>query len=404
MGAIRLWFCINLIQKVAFIYLEDKHNIKEGDSDGAKRFLIDMVVLFVKDRNNDLLNAVGELKTTKFSAFQKHDLSYFHACKGYVFMPPVEAFIRLLISLQPDSVRALKVAYQFAVEEIRSKIKVIPAQMQAVDMFFGLVAKLVQLADLAPLTFCEGLAAYADNIGRWSLVYQDHLAACSATRASQDATMLRTILCDNIGRETIPSRLDSYMHSIREAGTALYTHLTTPLELPAPEPAYPPTREEADSIRRCEAVEAELQRQIELNALARAQLKDAKDQLKAALANTSDSTEPKESHKKISRHNNPKAQGQEGFKFRVHENVYDFDGDKMRLTGYRQVEYMDDLLDHFLMSPTKPFKPRFSNPKSIFKGDKGKWFSRHVRPYRNKNNKCDGRVILSLPKLPPVPK
>lgn len=108
---------------------------------------------------------------------------------------------------------------------------------------------------------------------------------------------------------------------------------------------------------------------------------------------------------KLSELNDPYPRGRKGRRFKVFDNVYDFNGDRMKLTARTQVEYMDHLLKQFMANsePMMPIKPLYSNPKSIFKNEQAEWFSRHVRPYRDGRNRCNGTVIFSLDKLPPEP-
>lgn len=421
------WFLINSVLKHIYKFLKHDHRIAEEDSNTAKDVYVKIVPLLFSNIE-DIAGGAEELRYINTCKFMARSTDYFMRCRGNVFTPAYVYFIQIMIMVREDAVRAMKVAYAYAVDHIVKQLVLSPQMKQLVDnvMEFGL--HVIDLATMAPEALCEGLAAYADNLARTALFYNDAQSAKYATLASQSMIALRTTVAGRRFADEDKRELDSYFANMRLAGAAIYNHLQKPIALPPPPPPpLPPTATEAAAMARIAELEERLARLEKTNAKNREALPAIKERMQEVVRNMSsgsgvDKNEPEYDDgaikisrkdpgfvgrgKKVSELNFPRLQGREGYRFRVWENVYDFNGDKMLLTAKKQVEYMDRLLKQFVANkdPMKPIKPLYSNSKSIFKDEKAEWFSRHVRPYRDGRNKCNGTVVFSLDILPPEPK
>ena len=421
------WFLINSLLKHIYKFLKHDHRIAEEDSNTAKDVYVKIVPLLFSNIV-DIAGGAEEMRYINSCKFMARSTDYFMQCRGNVFTPAYVNFIQIMITVREDAVRAMKVAYAYAVDHIVKKLVLTSERKQLVDIVMELGLHVIDLATKAPEALCEGLAAYADNLARTALFYNDALAANYATLASQSMIALRATVASRRFADEDKRELDSYFANMRLAGAAIYNHLQKPIALPPPPPPpLPPTATEAAAMARIAELEERLAQLEKTNAKNREALPAVKERMQEVVRNLSsgsgmDKNEPKYDDgaikisrkepdytgrgKKVSELNFQRPQGREGYRFRVWENEYDFKGDKMRLTARKQVEYMDHLLKAFMANsnPRKPIKPLYSNSKSIFKKDEhAEWFSRHVRPYRDGRNKCNGTVVFSLDILPPEP-
>ena len=421
------WFLVNSVLKHIYKFLKHDHRIAEEDSNTAKDVYVKIVPLLFSNIG-DIAGGAEELRYINSCKFMARSTDYFMQCRGNVFTPAYVYFIQIMITVREDAVRAMKVAYAYAVDHIVKKLVLTPQRKQLVDNVMELGLHVIDLATKAPEALCEGLAVYADNLARTALFYNDVPAANYATLASQSMIALRATVASRRFADEDKRELDSYFANMRLAGAAIYNHLQKPIALPPPPPPpLPPTVTEAAAMARIAELEERLARLEKTNAKNREALPVIKERMQEVVRNLASSSGINKSEakyddetitishkdpdfagrgKKVSELNFQRPQGREGYRFRVWENVYDFKGDKMRLTAKKQVEYMDHLLKQFMANkdPMKPIRPLYSNSKSIFKKkEHAEWFSRHVRPYRDGRNKCNGTVVFSLDILPPEP-
>jgi len=419
------WFLLNSILKRVYKFLKHDHRIAEEDSNTAKDVFVKIVPLLFSNIE-EISGGSAELRYVNSCKFMARSTDYFMRCRGNVFTPAYVDFIQIMITVREDAVRAMKVAYAYAVDHIVKRIVITSKSKQLVDNVLEFGLHVIDLSANAPEALCEGLAAYADNLAQTAILYKDAQAANHATLASQSMVMLRTTVSRRRFSDNDEKELESYFANMRLAGAAIYNHLQKPIALPPPPPPpLPPTQAEAADMVQFAELKEKLAALEKENAKSREALPAIKERMEKVVQDLSresgvGKSEPKYDDgmialhhkkpdlsgrgKKISELNYPQAQGREGYRFRVWQNEYDFRGDKMVLTARKQVEYMDHLLKTFKSNsdPKKPIKPLESNAKSIFKKkEHAAWFSRHVRPHRDGRGKWTGLVDFSLDILPP---